>query len=148
MVDGPLEEHCVQELFRKHQIAKHVFNCTMINTHVQTGRMCMSRQILEQVRDELIACRVVSSNKEFCESWLAKDGGYMRGLKFHEMNPSADALAICASKLGYYAKQLKNSSRPDHQDWCERFVRLRHMCQAAMETQARAKWMTAERMGL
>ena len=108
----------------------------------------MSRQILEQVRDELIACRVVSSNREFCVSWLAKDESYMRGLKFRELNPSADTLAICASKLGYYAKHLSKSSAAEHQDWCERFVRLRSMCQAAMEDQARAKWMTVERMGL
>lgn len=108
----------------------------------------MSRQILEQVRDELASCGVISSNREFCVSWLAKDEGYMRGLRFRDLPPSADALATCASKLGYYAYHLKKSSRPDHQQMSARFVDLKAMCQQAMETQARTKWMTAERMGL
>ena len=108
----------------------------------------MSRQILEQVRDELASCGVISSNREFCVSWLAKDPSYMRGLRFRDLPPSADALATCASKLGYYALHLSKSSQPEQREWSERFYRLRSLCQQAMETQARAKWMTVERMGL
>ena len=108
----------------------------------------MSRQILEQVRDELASCGVISSNREFCVSWLAKDESYMRGLRFRDLPPSADALATCASKLGYYALHLSRSSKPEQREWSERFGRLQTLCQQAMETQARAKWMTAERMGL
>jgi len=108
----------------------------------------MSRQILEQVRDELKACHVIKSNSEFCVSWLAKDESYMRGLRFRNLNPSADALATCASKLGYYAKHLKGSKQAEQREWSERFYHLRGLCQQAMETQARAKWLTAERMGL
>ena len=108
----------------------------------------MSRQILEQVRDELASCGVISSNREFCVSWLAKDESHMRGLRFRDLPPSADALATCASKLGYYAYHLNKSSRPDHQQMSARFVDLKIICQQAMETQARAKWMTAGRVGL
>lgn len=107
----------------------------------------MSRQILEQVRDELIACRVVSSNKEFCESWLAKDESYLRVLRFHQTAPSADALATLASKLGYYAEHFGRSDRPDHARLADQFEQLRRLCQNALEQQARAKWMTPERMG-
>ncbi len=108
----------------------------------------MSRELLEQVRDELITCSVVSSHREFCQSWLAKDASYLRVLRFHNTQPSADALAICASKLGYYAKHLENSAKPEHQDWVVRFEDLRQLCQQALETQARTKWMTPKRMGL
>ena len=108
----------------------------------------MSRQILEEVRDELIACRAISSNREFCESWLAKDESYLRVLRFHNMGPSADALATCASKLGYYVQHLSKSEKPEYQEWVQRFQRLRSLCQKAMDQQAKAKWMTAERMGL
>lgn len=107
----------------------------------------MSRQLLEQVRDELTSCGVIRSNREFCEHWLAKDESYMRGLKFHDLAPSADALATCASKLGYYAELLSQSGQSKQRAWAARFERLRGVCQHAMETQARAKWMTAERMG-
>ncbi len=108
----------------------------------------MSRQILEEVRDELIACRAVSSSREFCESWLARDESYLRVLKFHNMSPSADALATCASKLGYYIKHLSKSEKPEHQDWVQRFYELRGRCQQALDQQAKVKWMTPKRMGL
>lgn len=100
----------------------------------------MSRQVLEQVRDELMACQAVGSNREFCEKWLAKDESYMRGLRFHDLAPSADALATCASKLGYYTQRLSNSSEDRHQHWAHQFQKLRDDCEAALEQQARAKW--------
>lgn len=108
----------------------------------------MSRQILEEVRDELIACRAVSSNREFCESWLAKDESYLRVLRFYNTGPSADALATCASKLGYYVQHFSKSQKPECQEWVGRFQRLRNLCQHALDQQAKPKWMTPERMGL
>jgi hypothetical protein len=108
----------------------------------------MSRQILEQVREDLLDCEVISSNKEFCESWLAKDESYMRGLRFRDLQPSADALATCASKLGYYAEKLSTSSKPELQAMAQRFFDLSSLCHKAIEQQARLKWMTPERMGL
>jgi hypothetical protein len=107
----------------------------------------MSLRVLEAVRDELIECEAVSSGREFCQSWLAKDESYLRVLRFHQTDPSADALAICASKLGYYALRLEQSEQPSHKDWANRFIKLRSQCLHAIEMQARAKWMTPERMG-
>jgi len=108
----------------------------------------MSIQVLETVCAELKACNAITSNREFCESWLAKDQSYLRVLRFHRTEASADALAICASKLGYYAHNLSKSDKPEHQKWVERFEQLRSMCLQAMEQQAKTKWMTPERMGL
>lgn len=108
----------------------------------------MSIRVLEAVRDELIAHRAVASNREFCESWLAKDESYLRVLRFHEADPSADALVTLGSKLGYYAEHFGKSDRAEHADWAQRFAKLRELCQAALEQQARAKWMTPERMGI
>jgi hypothetical protein len=108
----------------------------------------MSLQVLEQVREELKACNALTSNREFCERWLAKDESYLRVLKFHNIDASADALATCASKLGYYVYHLNKSSCAEHQDWAVRFQRLRELCQTTLEHQARSKWMTPERMGL
>lgn len=108
----------------------------------------MSRQILEQVCEDLLDCAVISSNKEFCESWLAKDESYMRGLRFRDLHPSADALATCASKLSYYAEKLSASSKPELQALALQLFDLRSLCQTAIEQQAKRKWMTPERMGL
>jgi len=108
----------------------------------------MSRQILENVCRELKACNAITSNREFCVSWLAKDESYLRVLRHHQTQPSADALAICASKLGYYAHHLSKSTKPDSQLWVARFEDLRSECLQAMDQQAKTKWMTPERMGL
>ena len=108
----------------------------------------MSLQVIQQIRDELIDCSVVSSTAEFCRSWLAKDESYLRVLRFHKQPASADALATCASKLGYYHKHLARSERQDHKELAETFQRLRALCVVTMEEQAQAKWMTPERMAL
>lgn len=108
----------------------------------------MSIRVLETVCAELKACNAITSNKEFCISWLAKDESYMRVLRHHQTQPSADALAICASKLAYYALHLGKSDKLEHQEWVERFEDLRSQCLQAMDEQARTKWMTPERMGL
>jgi 2-succinyl-5-enolpyruvyl-6-hydroxy-3-cyclohexene-1-carboxylate synthase len=102
----------------------------------------MSRNVLEQVRDALMACNAISSNREFCHKWLAKDESYMRGLRFRDLDPSADALATCASKLGYYAQRLSNSTEQRHRHWADRFQELHDQCQQALEEQARAKWQS------
>jgi hypothetical protein len=108
----------------------------------------MSIQVLKTVCDELKACDVVASNREFCVSWLAKDASYLRVLRHHKSEPSADALANCASKLGYYAYHFAKSEDPAHTLLVERFGKLRDLCQQAMDKQAQGKWMTFERMGL
>jgi hypothetical protein len=108
----------------------------------------MSIRVLETVCAELKACNAITSNREFCISWLAKDESYLRVLRHHQTQPSADALAICASKLGYYALHLGKSDKPEHEQWVARFEELRALCLKAMEQQAKSKWMTPERMGL
>ena len=108
----------------------------------------MSIRVLETVCAELKECNAITSNREFCVSWLAKDESYMRVLRHHQTPPSADALANCASKLAYYAHHLGKSDKPDHQRWVTRFEELRGQCLQAMDAQARTKWMTPERMGL
>lgn len=108
----------------------------------------MSLPVIQQIRDELISCGVISSNAEFCRSWLGKDESYLRVLRFHQQPASADALATCASKLAYYQSLLSRSKNPDHSGLAETFQRLRVLCVITMEEQARAKWMTPDRMGV
>ena len=108
----------------------------------------MTLQLLEVVRDRLIECNAVRSHKEFCVSWLAKDESYLRVLRFHKAQPSADAIATCASKLAYYSEHLRQSSKTTHVHWADEFDHLRALCEQALYDNARKKWMTPERMGL
>ena len=108
----------------------------------------MAHQILEQVNLELKAMNIIANNREFCVGWLAKDPSYLRGLRFRNLPPSADALVTCASKLGYYAEHLRKSQNRENHNIAVKFTELRMMCLAELDQLARAKWMTAERMGL
>jgi hypothetical protein len=108
----------------------------------------MSIRVLETVCAELKECKAITSKREFCVSWLAKDESYLRVLRHHQALPSADALANCASKLAYYSYHLGKSKKPEHQEWVKRFEELRGQCLHAMDQQAKTKWMTPERMGL
>ena len=108
----------------------------------------MAQQTLEQVSVELKSMNIIASNREFCTAWLAKDPSYLRVLRFHNRTPSADALATCASKLGYYAQHLAKSPSAQNRTMAVKFSELRALCLAELDQVSRSKWMTAERMGL
>lgn len=107
----------------------------------------MTKMVLEEVKRELMAANAVKGEEEFCVGWLGKNASYMRTLRFQNSQPSADALAICASKLNYYRAKLERSSEARHRAWAERFAVLHEKCAAALNEKAEAKWRVAERMG-
>jgi len=69
----------------------------------------MSIRLLEHMRDELIATGIVQNTPEFCRSWLGRSEGYIRVLRYHQIEPSVETLTICSNKLGYYAARLDRS---------------------------------------
>ncbi|WP_353611299.1 DUF6626 family protein [Roseobacter sp. AzwK-3b] len=83
---------------------------------------------------------VVSGETEFCRCWLAKSPCYMRTLRFQDSYPSADALAVLASKLAYFSKRLSDSPDPSHQFHSSEFGRLHRVTEQALYDQARRKW--------
>ena len=46
----------------------------------------MSIRLLEHMRDELIAHGIVQNTPEFCRSWLGRSEGYIRVLRYHQLN--------------------------------------------------------------
>ncbi len=108
----------------------------------------MTKMVLEEIKRELMAANAIKGEEEFCVGWLGKNASYMRTLRFQNLQPSADALAICASKLNYYKTKLERSSDGRHKVWAERFSALHEKCTAALNEQAEAKWRIAERMGV
>ena len=107
----------------------------------------MTKMVLEEIKQELIAANAVKGEEEFCFGWLGKNASYMRTLRFQNLQQSADALAVCASKLNYYHAKLERSSEARHRAWAERFATLHEKCMAALNEQAEAKWRVAERLG-
>jgi hypothetical protein len=106
----------------------------------------MSIKLLEHIRDELISSGAVANSPEFCRAWLGRSEGYIRTLRHHRIEPSVETLAVCANKLGYYADQLRESDKPTHHAWVERFDRLKTLCDAAIARQAEAVWRAPDRM--
>ena len=107
----------------------------------------MTKKVLDEIKHALMAANAVDGEQEFCVAWLGKNASYMRVLRFQQLQPSADALAICASKLDYYAQRLEGSSDSKHKQWAQRFAVLHSKCTMALNEQARTKWQVAERMG-
>jgi predicted chitinase len=108
----------------------------------------VTKMVLEEIKQELMAANAVKGEEEFCVAWLGKNASYMRTLRFQQLQPSADALVVCASKLNYYRAKLEYSSEARHKAWAQRFAVLHEKCSAALNEQAEAKWRVAERMGV
>ena len=107
----------------------------------------MMKTVLDEIKHELMAANAVQGEQEFCVAWLGKNASYMRVLRFQQLQPSADALAVCASKLNYYKQRLEGSSDSKHKQWAERFAGRNSKCTTELNEQARTKWQAAERMG-
>ena len=68
---------------------------------------------LNEIYDTLSTIGVVDTKREFYIDWLNRSEGYLSALKHYDKQPSADALAICSSKLKHYSKllQQKNNTK-------------------------------------
>ena len=81
----------------------------------------MTKMILNEVRDELIDMGLAENEPEFCVAWLGRGVGYMRTLRHLGQEPSAEALAILASKLGHYTQRLWRGG-DSQAGWAARFA--------------------------
>jgi hypothetical protein len=102
----------------------------------------MTKQLLDTVCDTLKAANLVSGEQELCVRWLAKSECYMRTLRFHGAEPSAEALATLGSKLGYYATELARLGDDTSAHWSSVLNQLRAQTQAALERRVRARWQS------
>lgn len=105
----------------------------------------MSIKLLEHLRDELISSGAAQNTPEFCRCWLGRSEGYIRTLRYHQIEPSVETLTVCSNKLGYYADLMRHSDKPEHQAWVARFDRLKTLCDQTIERQAQAVWRVPER---
>lgn len=116
--------------------------------HEIFGGDAMSITLLEHLRDELISSGAVQNTPEFCRCWLGRSEGYIRTLRYHQIEPSVETLAVCSNKLGYYADRLRGSDSDEHQAWIDRFDRLKSLCDQAIERQAQSVWRAPHRMSV
>ena len=108
----------------------------------------MSIRLLEHMRDELIATGIAQNTPEFCRSWLGRSEGYIRVLRYHQIEPSVETLTIYSNKLGYYAARLNASDAKDHKAWAAKLINLKALCDSAIAKQAESVWRAPERMAV
>jgi hypothetical protein len=81
----------------------------------------MSIKLLEHIRDEFRHSGAIQNTPEFCTSWLGRSEGYIKTLRFHQIEPSVEALSVYAHKLGHYADRLRDNNTDAHKTWVESF---------------------------
>jgi len=107
----------------------------------------MSIRLLEHIQSELKAAGVVSSTPEFCNGWLGRSEGYIRTLRYHDLDPSVAVLSVCSHKLGHYAQRLRDSSKAEYEATAQSFEQLKQLCEQAIAKQSQAIWKQPQRMG-
>ena len=78
--------------------------------------------------------------------WLGRSEGYIRTLRFHQIEPSVEALSVCSHKLGHYADRLRGSDKDAHKTWVQSFDGLKSLCDQAIAKQAHQIWQEPDRM--
>ena len=106
----------------------------------------MTKTVLDEIKHALMAANAVDGEQEFCVAWLGKNASYMRVLRFQQLQPSADALAVCASKLNYYTQRLERSSDRKHKQWAQGLAVLHLLCSATQQMHNGTKRTSADKM--
>ena len=107
----------------------------------------MSIKLLEHIHAELKSAGFVRSIPEFCNAWLGRSEGYIRTLRYHDLEPSVAVLSVCSHKLGHYAQRLKDSPKAEHEAISQSFEQLKQLCDQAIAKQSQSIWRQPERMG-
>ena len=98
------------------------------------------RFIIVNICNQVIAEGLAENEQDFCMRWLCRGEGYMRTLRFRDLQPSADALAVCANKLAFYAEALSESDRPYSQATGRNLRELQLICEDTIRQAAQRQW--------
>ena len=101
----------------------------------------MQRTVLTEVYALLKRIGAVANEAEFSRDWLGRSESYMRWLRFKGVGASTGSVAICASKLHYYAERMRE--RGAHSDLAAKFSELSEQCHHYINKEAEAAWLAA-----
>ena len=82
----------------------------------------------------------VNSKNEFYKDWLNRSESYMRVLAFNNKQPSTSTLAICSSKLKYYANLLNKKDDISSKEVAVEFERLSEEIDDIIYQQSKNEW--------
>ena len=72
---------------------------------------------------------------------MGRSESYARGLRFKGVVESAGSVAICASKLQHYGKQMRDTVQ--HRQLGKQFLELSRECHNTINEEAEALWLAA-----
>ena len=101
----------------------------------------MNNKVLCEIYGLLKSIGAVQNESEFCENWLKRSDSYMRQLRFNQAIASTNCLAICASKLRHYGKQMRETVW--HKQLGNEFLFLSERCTEFINKEAEATWHAA-----
>lgn len=101
----------------------------------------MRKTVLFEVLDLFREMGVVSCESEFSRDWLHRSECYLRTCRFKGVEPSVSSVAVCASKLQHYGKQMVRSDK--HTQLGETFLSLSERCHKYINERAEHEWMPA-----
>lgn len=84
--------------------------------------------MIETIYEELKAIGAVRSSNDFSKQWLGMEKSYLRCLRAKSRQPSAKALANCASRLKRTVAVLSASDKKPSASLCHRLSRLADGC--------------------
>lgn len=68
--------------------------------------------MIETVFAELKRDGLVKSSNQFSSDWLGMEKSYLRCLRAKQREPSAKAIATCATRLQSVARTLRDTNKP------------------------------------
>ena len=83
----------------------------------------------------------LESESEFSRDWLARSDCYLRSVRFKRVQPSVSTVAVCASKLHYYAERMRE--RGAHSELAAQFLELSEQSHHHINREADAAWFAA-----
>ena len=101
----------------------------------------MEKSVLHRVFCFLREQGLVESESEFSRDWLERSECYLRSVRFKRAQPSVSTVAVCASKLQHYGKQMRDTVQ--HRQLGDEFLFLSERCAELINKEAEATWLAA-----
>ncbi|MDB2390536.1 hypothetical protein N9X12_04895 [Alphaproteobacteria bacterium] len=102
----------------------------------------MSKTVLFEVFELLKSQGLVSTENEFSKDWLARSESYVRGLRFHDAEPSIATMALLASKLQYYGERLIALETGRQKKLGNDFLKYSQACHTKINLRCNSLWMS------
>ena len=102
--------------------------------------------VLYDVYKQLRQYGLVDSESEFSKDWLCRSDSYMRSMRFRNTAPSISSVAVCASRLRYYADMMASSEA--HKSLSMSFIEMANRCDSFINKSALSVWQQSSKLVL